>query len=389
MENALKENGIMTNRIEFGDIKISDVSKRHINDCMATNRFTQGQKVKQFEQQWQKLFNYPYTTMFNSGTSANMAACIALHSYKDTTSNSEIICPALSFIASATAIRAGNFIPKFVDIGYDLQIDIDQVANAINPNTVAVMGVNLMGKPCDMKRLSGLCHDNDLTFIIDNCEAYGCKVDNGYSLTYADMETTSHYLAHIITCVESGTVSSYKEYLRDILESIRSHGRPKDSLYFDHPNYGLNLKSTDLHASIGLGEIEKFWDIFNKRRENLKLMNESVDGMTDIAWFIEEDKNCVNAPHAFSITLKPPYANKISFLRGCLNKAGISWKRNFGSIPHHQAFKYLNYNKWSMPRARYMGNYGIHIGCHQYLTTEELHIICTTLKTTLRKIKYG
>jgi len=364
--------------------------KKHIQDCLNNNWVTMGPKTKLFEEKWAQLFNYPYTVAFNSGTSADMAACMALYEFPelDAKPGDEIICPALSFIATANSIRAAGFIPKFVDVNYEtLNIDVEQVGNAITNKTKAVMSVNLMGKPCRMDTLDALCTLNNIPLIIDNCEAYGCRLNGRLSLEYSSMETTSMYVAHICCSGEGGTVSCRKETHRDLLQSIRSHGREPNSQYFNHLVFGFNLRPTDLHMSIGLGELENFGDNFQKRKANLYRMRDAVKGFEDLAWFVEEDENAVNAPHAFSITLKPTYCHNIEDLKSGLDEAGIHHKRNFGSQLHHKCFSYLQPNKFSMPRSRYIGNFGIHIGCHQFLTEEDLEYICQTLKKIFRKMK--
>jgi len=373
--------------IEFGELRISSVARNHVEDCLNKNWVSMGEKVRLFENKWSDTFNYPHTVMFSSGTSANQAALMSL----DLEPGAEVLCPALSFIATANSIRAAGYTPVFVDVDKEtLNISKDEIVNTFSKySTKAIMGVNLMGKPCCMDVLSDLASSHHLPFIIDNCEAYGCSKAACYSLDFADMETTSHYIAHIICCGEGGTVSAKTQYYKDKLKSVRSHGREPDSVYFDHQRFGLNLKPSDLHASIGLGEIDNFIDIFTKRKANIQAFRNAVVGYENKAYFVEEDRGDINAPHGFSITLKEEFANEdnIMLLTSILQGANIHWKRNFGSMPHHKAFKYLGYSKDSMPNARYIGKYGIHIGCHYWLTDEDIDYVCHYLKFALEILK--
>lgn len=378
-------NNPVVNKIKFGEFRTSEIARKHINECLDKNWVSIGPKVKLFEEKWANLFDYPYTVAVNSGTSADIAACIALYDY-GAKPGDNIICPALSFIATANAIRAAGFIPKFVDVEKEtLNIDEKLVEDAIDKNTAAIMGVNLMGKPCKMDILSDIAKKHKLLFIIDNCEAYGCRYKDEFSLQYCDMETTSHYIAHIVCSCEGGTVSCKSSEISDAIKSIRSHGRQPNDKYFQHVRYGLNLKQSDLHASIGLGEIETFWNSFNARKKNLYKIREGLIGYEEIAWFIEEDECDVNAPHAFSITLKPVTHKYLPDLKNDLKQAGIDWKRNFGSMPHHKAFEYLNYDKDDFINAQYIGNNGIHIGCHQFLSDDDTNYIIDVLQKSLKK----
>lgn len=380
----------MTKKIEFGELRITDLAKKYVQECLDKNWVSIGDKTRLFEEEWKNLFGYKNTVMVSSGTSADIAACLALYDM-GAKPGDFIICPALSFIATANSIRAAGFTPLFVDVKKEtLQLDETLLERYINSKGIAgIMVVNLMGKPCRLDTISDMARSKDLPLIVDNCEAYGSTLNDKFSLEYADFETTSHYIAHIICCGEGGTVSTNRDDLADIIRSVRSHGRQPNSLYFDHVRYGLNLKPTDLHASIGLGEISDFWKIFKRRKENLYKFREAVDGLEHIAYFVEEDENAVNAPHGFSMTLKEEYANTRNFnkLTQFLEERGIHWKKNFGSMAHHSAFKYLEYSPNTLKNAQYIGDYGLHIGCHYWLSDDDVAYIQESLREGLKLVE--
>ncbi len=391
--------------IEFGELRVTDLAKKHIAECLENNWVSIGPKVKLFEEKWAKIFNYPYTSMVSSGTSADIAACLALYEF-GAKPGDFVICPALSFIATANAIRAAGFTPYFVDVKKEtLNIDEELVEIALKrdagsrelPNVARVAGimaVNLMGNPCRMNILSGLAKEYNVKLIIDNCEAYGCQLDGKFSLDYADMETTSHYIAHIICSAEGGTVSSKDKVINDAILSVRSHGRQPGSLFFDHQRYGLNLKPTDLNASIGLGEIDDFWKIFARRKEILYKYYNATAEFADKVYFVQERAGCINAPHGFSMTIKPQRPGiidvgdgiKLRQLQLGLEEAGIHWKKNFGSMPQHGCFKDHFQHKQSFANAEWVGNFGIHIGCHYWMTDEDVDYVCDTLRNILKAI---
>ena len=377
--------------IEFGELRISKLAKKHIKDCIKRDWVSIGPKTKLFEEKWQNLFGYNHTVMVNSGTSADTAACMALYEYASLRQGDYIICPALSFIATANSIRAAGFEPLFIDVDKEtLNIDVSQIEGAIEKygsKVGAIMSVNLMGKPCRLDIIQDICRKHGLIHIVDNCEAYGSKIKGKYSLEYADMETTSHYIAHIICCGEGGTVSTNSKSLANQIKSIRSHGRYPGSADFDHIRYGLNLKPTDLCASIGLGEIDTFHEIFKKRKKTLYKFSEATQEFKDMAYFVEEDEDAVNAPHGFSITLKPKYKDQIQKLKKYLTKVNIHWKKNFGSMKEHKAFDNYGEKYGDCSNAIYIGNYGIHIGCHYWLSKADKDYVCHHLKKGLSKLQ--
>lgn len=382
-------------RIKFGNIKINDISKQHILDCLDASHITMGPKTELFEEKWAAIFGYPHTVAFNSGTSALIAALITLYDF-DAKPGDGIICPALSFIATGNAIRAAGFFPIFVDIRKeDLQINEQEVESAINNCTsrhiAGIVAVNLMGFPCRLDILKDIATRHNLKLIVDNCEAYGSKLNNKYSLHYADMEITSHYIAHIIQSAEMGTVSTKEHRIKDILKSIRNHGRRHDTLYFEHLRYGLNLKPTDLHASIGLGQIDNFWDIFNKRKEILRRYYDTTQEFDDKFYLLTEKDNIISAPHAFSMTVQPisnPFDN-IDIIKRKLDNANIEWKRNFENMPTSYAFNYLqlypDFTNYS--NSIYASRFGIHIGCSDLMSNNDIDYVCDTLKNIFKGMK--
>ncbi len=384
-------------KINFGELRINDITRKHINECLDSNHVTLGPKVKLFEEKWAKLFDYPYATAVNSGTSAVMSACMALYDY-GAKPGDYIICPALSFIASATAIRAAGFNPLFVDVKLEtLNIDESKVEDLIKSHyPVAILAVNLMGKPARLDILADLAHKYNMKLIVDNCEGYGSKLQGKFSLDYADFECTSHYVAHIVCSVEFGFVCTKTERDNNLIKSIRSHGREPDSLYFNHLRYGLNLKPTDLHACVGLGEIDDFWTMFNRRKDNLYNFRDVLKSpvFSQKAYFVEEDEGDTNAPHGFSITIKPGITafqenkyDKINQLTKCLDDAGIQWKKNFGSIPHHKAFRqHYDVQPHAFSNAQFIGWNGIHIGCHYWLSDEDVNYVGDTLRSAMLRI---
>ena len=92
----------------------------------------------------------------------------------------------------------------------------------------------------------------------------------------------------------------------------------------------------------------------------------------DKAWFNEEAPDMERlCPHGFSVVLK----NKtpIRGLTKILDKHDIHWKRNFGSIPtQHEAYNWMGHTFGDFPNAEYIGDHGIHVGVHKYLSNEDV-----------------
>lgn len=373
-------------RIEFGELRIGKVAHKHLMNVCKTNWASMGPKVEEFEKKWNKLFDFKNSVAMSSGTDAVINACLTLYDLKDAKrSISEVIVPALSFIATSNGVRASGLIPKFIDVQKEtLNIDETKIEENINENTIAIMPVHTMGRMVNMEVICTIAKKHNLIVIEDACEAHGSSFKDTPVGHWGDISLYSFYVAHLICCGEGGIVSVNKKnsHIADILRSTRSHGRPNNSIYFNHQRTGLNSKMNDLEASLGLEAVDKFWTTFWTRHRTMKRMRKACDGFEDIAWFSEEDKNSRNCPHGFSITCKD--VGNIEKVTSVLDKYNIHHKRNFGCIPtQHQAFADMGYKIGDFPESEWIGNNGIHIGCHQYLTEKNIMRICTALQEGL------
>lgn len=380
-------------RIAFGNLKVSEESKKHLEDVVQTSMVSGGPKVKQLENDWGKLFGYPYNIAMCSGTAADMAACMTLYDIIDKKENGlvkpgdDIIAPALAFAAVGNSIRAAGFNPVFVDVEREtMDINPERIEEKITPKTRAIMAVHTMGKPCNMDNIKQISEKYNLKIIEDCCEAHGGRYKNNFIGTFGDMAAFSFYVAHIVSCGDGGMVSTNNKEVLDILDSVKHHGRRPGSLYFDHIRYGLNFRMNDLTASIGIPEIGKFWDIFNKRKDNFYYLTEKTKDLNEFAHFVKEESHEIVSPHAFSLILKDPkldYSRLYSFLE----LKGIQCKRNFGSMPtQHKAFEYLGHKVGEFPEAEYVGNNGLHFGIHQYLFKDDLDYASEVLHEYFNKI---
>jgi CDP-6-deoxy-D-xylo-4-hexulose-3-dehydrase len=187
-------------RIEFGKFKANDLCKQHVLECLDNGWVSIGPKTKLFEEKFAALFGYKHCKAVSSGTSAGMAACMTLYDLKGAQPGDEVICPALTFIATGNAIRAAGFVPVFVDVGFNMNINVDLIEQAITPKTKAIKAVSLIGRPPKLDKLREIADKHDLLLIVDNCEGYGSKYKGKHALEYADIETSSHYSRNVSKC---------------------------------------------------------------------------------------------------------------------------------------------------------------------------------------------
>jgi dTDP-4-amino-4,6-dideoxygalactose transaminase len=371
-------------RIKFGDVCIGEIARKNIQDCLDKHWVTSGEKVKEFERIFAGLSDYKHCVATCSGTAADLLACLTLHDL-GAKRGQKIIVPALSFIATQNSVIAAGFQPIPVDIKREtLNLNEMLVEQAIDNDTVAVMCVNTMGKPCKMDVLREICNKHGLLLICDNCEGHFCKYDNKYMSYWADVCTYSFYSAHIIFSVQQGACCTNSDEIYNSLISTRTHGRRGGELMFLHDRFGWNAQPTDLHCSIGLENIAFAQEIFDTRKFNLNYMIKSLKdkGLDNVFYFNLEEEKDFNSPHALSLTFKEDDEERFLRFYSYLENNGIQCKLNFKSVfTQQKAMRWFGctYVLNEFPEAEFVGRNGLHLACHQYLSKEDLDYIVETI----------
>lgn len=368
-------------RIKFADIRIGPTAKKLVNQCLDDNWVTKGKLVEEFEQRWAKLCGAKYAVAVNSGTSADIAACLALWDVKNAQPGDEVIIPALSFVATYNAPLAAGLQIRPVDIDLDnLSININAAYSAINKRTISVMPVALMGCPYQADYLSEMCQDNDLLLMSDSCESHLCKYDGEPLEKFADVCMYSYYTAHLAFACQFGSLTTNCEDIQFQAKSIRNHGRNGDDLFFSHARMGLNLQPTDVNAAIGLEGLDNIQETFDIRKKNLNIFLTEFQKYKDKIWMVEEQDGNTNSPHALSITFKKEgYIDR--FREHLENKYNIETKRNFGAPTQHKAFRHLPFRYGDFPNAEWVGEHGLHLPVHQYLDSSDITRIIEAIHT--------
>ena len=216
---------IMTMKIPFGTISVTDKSKKIINEILNTNRFSSGKYVREFERRFANLVGTKEAVAVGTGTDADALALAVLYDF-GAKRGGEVIVPALSFVATGNAILQAGFTPVFVDVEIKtLNIDPVKIESAISEKTVAIMPVHLMGKPAEMDTINMIAKRHNLCVIEDAAEAHGAVYKGKNVGSLGNMGAFSLYVAHIISTIEGGIITTNDSSYAEILRSLRIHSR--------------------------------------------------------------------------------------------------------------------------------------------------------------------
>ncbi len=271
---------------------------------------TSGRYTQRFEEEFARYLKVRFCSLVNSGSSANLLAFMALTSplLKDRRirRGDEVITVAAGFPTTISPIVQYGAVPVFVDVTIpQYNIDVTRLEEAYSAKTKAVMLAHTLGNPFDLKAVKDFCDRHGLWLIEDNCDALGSEytLDGKTFLTgtVGDIGTSSFYPPHHMTMGEGGAVYTDNPLLHKCIRSFRDWGRDcscppgRDGLCghrydrqygqlpagYDHKyvysHFGYNLKATDLQASIGCAQLEKFPSFVERRKENFAYLRQLLE----------------------------------------------------------------------------------------------------------------
>lgn len=386
-------------KIPFGTITITQKAKELILEALESKRISSGKLVREFEKRFAELFGVREAVAVSTGTDACAVALAVLYDH-GAKRGDEVIVPALSFVATGNAVLHAGFTPVFVDIEREtLNINPELIEKTITERTRAIMPVHLMGKPVNMDRINEIARRHKLCVIEDAAEAHGAEYKGRKIGTFGDMAAFSLYVAHIITTGEGGIVITDDENKAEILRSLRAHGRAckcvtcvvnTSSAYcakrFDNPaktdirfvfeRYGFSAKMNELEAAIGLGCLDCYHEIVEKRRRNFYAMMEIIQKYSEYMYTIQEEDYEKIGPHAFPIILKESAPFTRDTFVEHLEKNGIDSRNLFQSMPTQcPGFSFLGHKLGEFPEAEYVADHGLHIGVHQDIDDDQIEYL--------------
>ncbi len=264
-------------RKHVNDVLESGILMRYGFDPMRNGHY----KAQEFETQFAQKMGSDYCQLVSSGTAALTVALATA----GIGAGDEVIMPTFTFVASFESIMAIGAVPVLVDIDDTLTLDPKAVEAAITSKTRCVMPVHMCGSMANLDALKAICDSNDLILLEDACQAVGGSYKGVMLGAYGDLGCFSFDFVKTITCGEGGGVITNNEQYAKRADQFQDHGHDhvgSDRGAEGHPFLGYNYRISELHAAVGLGQLEKFDQIINRQKEHYSIMREAlsqVDGV--------------------------------------------------------------------------------------------------------------
>lgn len=314
-------------------------------DVLRSGWVTQGPRVAEFEARFSEYIGCDYSVAVSSCTTALHLALLAV----GVGPGDEVICPSLSFIATANAIAYTGATPIFSDIDLaTYNLDPHCIEEGITPKTKAILVVHQVGLPAEMDELLDVAAKHRLVVVEDAACAIGSQYDQ--ALIGKPLGTIACFSFHprkVMTTGEGGMITTNDEDIAERLRRARQHAMSLSDVARHsarrivtetYDEVGFNYRMTDMQAAMGITQLNRLDDLLARRRCLAARYTQALQG---IDWLQTPTvpTNCLPNYQSYMVRLTGDMAAKRDAVMQTLLEKNISTRRGIMAIHHELPYR--------------------------------------------------
>lgn len=344
-----------------------------------------GMKCEELENLFKEQWNVKHALAVANCTVALHMACI-LAGFKP---GDEVLCPSLTFAATANCIRYVGAKPVFCDlVGLnDMTISPAEIESKITKATKGIIVVHFAGFPCDMDSIMDIAKKYNLKVIEDACHGPLSEYKGRKLGTIGDFGCFSFFSNKNISTGEGGMLITNNDEYAERAKLIRSHGMTTMSFQrakghatsYDIVDLGYNYRFDDIRASIAIEQLKKLPTDYERRAWVRKRYLENLSDCQKIEVPFKNNKEyCSN--YILPIILKDSTKDNRDLVRSKLAEDGIQTSVHYPAIHKFSVFKET---EATLPITEYISDNEITLPMYAKLTDKQIDFICEKLKNAL------
>ena len=258
---------------------IGQLEEKYVLDALRSGWVSSlGKYVTEFEEDFARFCETSEGISTCNGTAALHLALASL----GIGPGDEVVVPALTFVASASAVLYLGATPVFADVDASTWcISADTISPVLSPRTRAIVVVHLYGQPADMDPILEVAARNGIQVVEDAAEAHGARYKGRRVGSLARVGVFSFYGNKIITTGEGGMLTTSDHALAERARFLRDHAMSSTERYY-HPEIGYNYRLTNLQAALGVAQLERAEEFIARRRDVMNWYRAALKDRVDL-----------------------------------------------------------------------------------------------------------
>ncbi len=373
-------------RVPLADVVVDDELLQAAREAIASGWWSTGPRVALFEAALADALQVPHALAVANGTAALHLALLAAGCGP----GDEVILPSLTFVAAANTVRHVGATPVFCDVSGedDLNLDPEDVLNAIGPRTKALIVLHYGGHPCDMDRSAEIARAHDLTVIEDAAHAPGATLHGRACGTLGDIGCFSFFSNKNLPIGEGGAVVTRNPVLAERLSLLRSHGMTTTSWDRDqgHANdydvvlTGFNYRLDEVRAALGLVQLSRLRAANDQRSQLVRRYWACLAGVEDLVLPFAAGASGTSAHHLAVVVLPTGIARPR--IREALREAGVQTSVHYPPIHRFTAFRDVSSSR-PLPRTDVLAGRLLSLPLFPQMTAEQQDLVVSQLRHAL------
>ena len=244
----------------------TNILQKSWNKKWITNR---GELILELEEKLKNFLGVDFLTITTNGTLPLQIAIKTLNL------EGEIMTTPFSYIASSSVISWENCTPIYVDIHPEyLTIDETKIEEKITNKTVAILATHVFGNPCNVEEIEKIAKKHNLKVIYDAAHCFGVKYNEKSIFNFGDVSTCSFHATKIFHTGEGGCMITRDKELHEKLFYHHNFGHNGPE---DFHGIGINAKTSELQAAMGLAVFNHLDEIFEGRKKAVETYDQFID----------------------------------------------------------------------------------------------------------------
>ena len=381
-----------------------DITEREIESVVQVLKsgwITSGPKVLEFEQKIAEYCETEKAVALGSGT-AGMELILKLYDIKE---GDEVITTPYTYTASASIILHRGIKPTFVDVAKDSFImDLDKLEEAITEKTKAVITVDFAGVPVDYDKVKTILkklNREDIILISDSAHSFGATYKGKKVGSQYDFHVFSFHAVKNLTTAEGGGITFNnnnfhgKEDLYKEFKYIALHGQTKDALskmkagawQYDIVTDGFKCNMSDLHAAIGVSQLDRYEEMLDRRRAIFEVYNKALENKEWAIIPFTKNEDMETSYHLYPLRIKGFEESDRAKVIEILAKKDIPTNVHFIPLPMFTLYKNLEYKMEDYPNAYNQYKNEITLPVYSTLSLEDAKYMIEELIKAVEEVK--
>lgn len=347
---------------------------------------TQGPRVAEFERKFARFVGCEHAIAVSSCTTALQLSLWA----SGIGPGDEVICPSLSFIATANAIKCLGATPVFADIDASTyNIDPEVIEGLISPRTKAILAVHQMGLPAELNALQEIAIANKLKLIEDAACAIGASFHGEMiGKPVGDIACFSFHPRKIMTTGEGGMITTQNPELAARMSRLRQHAmslsdvarhNSRQVALETYDEVGFNFRMTDMQAAVGIAQLDRLSTVLVRRR---LLAKRYTTALNHLSW-LQTPRVPTYSDHNYQsymvLLTVGTVADRDAMMQRLLEK-GISTRRAIMAIHREKPYQSSVWEE-RLPRTNRISDAGIILPLfHEMSELDQDYVIDTVLE---------